>query len=119
MIELSAATDRSTYAVRVTVSDELGEPTAPVTLKWTLLDGKNKIINNRKDIPIIPPTTVMHIVLSADDIEYRASNSYAENNRHLVVEGTYNSALTGTVMPIREGFKFSLLDLPEEAVSSI
>lgn len=69
MITLSKqGKEGSTYVVEVRFKDEEGNAAAPKSLSWWLSDTEGNPVNNREDIAVTSPASVMNIVLTGNDL---------------------------------------------------
>ena len=101
------ANERSTYIVDVSFWDENDVAVVPnAGLSWTLTDENGTVINGR-DATAISPATTVSIVLSGLDLAI--GDGLYGTQRHLLVEGTYNSSL-GNNLPIKEEIVFRIND---------
>lgn len=100
------ATERSTIAIRVTITDEAGASLTPTTLKWTLTDANGAVVNSRSAVIVTPAATVV-IVLTDADLSLAALSG---TTRYLLIEGTYTSSL-GTGLALRDQLTFTIDDL--------
>ena len=107
MKQLEDVMDASSKVVTITFKNESGTAVSPVTATWTLTDGDGDVVNNRTDVVISSPTSTEKIALSGDDLLYSDGAK-----RYLVVESTYTSSVTGTVLPLTSGVWFRVTDLP-------
>ena len=101
------AVEQSTYIITASFTDEAGNSVTPDSLKWSLVDRKKRIVNNRKDVEITSLDTSIDIVLSGDDI---AIDGDGEVERWIVVEGTYTSD-AGSGLPFRDQASFRISNL--------
>ncbi len=107
-ITATEATEKSTFVVTVSFTDDDGLAVTPETMKWSLVDKNNAIINNREDIVLSGLASEMDIVLSGDDLEILAGKS--QEKRFLVMEGTYTSS-AGSDLPLKDQLTFTLFNL--------
>lgn len=92
------AFEEGTYIVTIDFVDEAGDPQVPnAGLNWTLVDDAGNVINSRTGVSISPASSVA-VVLSGDDLALAGSEA---EERHLVVQGTYNSATYGSDLPLK------------------
>ena len=113
MIQLSNASDQSSYVVQIDFTDESDDPTTPTAATWSLTDGDGDIVNSRDTVTISSLDSTVYVALSGDDLDYDESGGREENLRCFVVEGTYNSSLTAGTLPLKKAFKFMISDLPQ------
>lgn len=102
------AAEQSTFIVTLTYTDEDGDSVTPDTVTWSLVDRNSVVINSREDVSIAAPGTTNDIVLSGDDLAI--DDGYTEQERWLVVEGTYTSD-AGAGLPFRDQCKFVVQQL--------
>ena len=99
------ASERSTYVVAVSFTDENGANVTPNSgLTWSLYNYGGTVINSRADVSIAAAGTV-NIVLSGADLDYDDGDE-----RYLLVKGTYASSL-GTALPLNDEVRFRITDL--------
>ena len=113
MEQLANADDKSSYIIQCDFTDDSGEPVSPVSATWTLTDGNGDIVNTREDQPITALNSTIYIALSGDDLDVDEDGARAKNMRCLIVEATYNSTLTGGILPLKKAVKFQVTDLPQ------
>lgn len=104
----SRAVDGGTFAVTVAFDDEGNSPVTPNTVKWTLLNRQNQVVNNRDAVAATPGPTVT-VLLGADDLRHADGDI-----RHMVFDWTYDSSL-GSGLPGREQVTFVINDIREKA----
>jgi hypothetical protein len=100
------ANERSTFGVRVTFTDELGESLSPTSIMWTLTDSAGTVINGRSSV-VIAPAAEITIVLSGDDLPIGGGLS---TGRLITIEAIYSSTL-GLNLPYKEQISFNVSDL--------
>jgi len=100
--------EQSTAVFTVDFFNESGAPVAPASLKWSLVDADNTIINAREQIPITPAASV-NIVLSGADLQI-VNPASTKEYRWLVVEGVYASSY-GPNLAIKDEIKFIIRNL--------
>ena len=108
VITETEATEKSTFVITVSFVDDAGEAVTPDTMKWSLVDKNNVIINEREDMVLSGLASEMDIVLSGDDLEILAGKS--KEKRFLVMEGTYSSS-AGLGLPLKDQLSFILFNL--------
>lgn len=92
-----------TGVVVFTFENENGEPTIPVSAKWSLLRG-GKYVNNKENQELSGISSPeVEIYLSGDDL--------VGGEQYIVVEGEYNSVSGGT-LPFREWKAFEVFTPP-------
>jgi hypothetical protein len=103
------AKERSSYRIPISFKDELGEDVTPNSIKWTMIDGNNLVVNSREDVVIAPAASV-NIILYGDDL---AVDETAESRkRTVIVEADYVSSLTLGLLPINDSVEFDIRNLP-------
>jgi hypothetical protein len=100
------AKDGSTYIVSYAFTDEDGINVIPDTIKWSLYNERNEVVNGREDVVIIPSTPSGYIVLQGDDLLFNGGRK-----RTIVVEATYTGRL-GFGLPLNDSATFYINDLP-------
>ena len=100
------AIDGGTYAVSYSSTDENGASVIPDTIKWSLYNERDEIVNGREDIVITPPTASGNIVLQGDDLRFSGGRK-----RTVVIKATYTGQL-GTGLPVNDSATFYIDDLP-------
>ena len=90
------AFEKSTYIIKLTIEDEIGNLIIPTSLSWTLSNNFGVIINNRQDIPILSPVSIEHVVLSGDDLQITKELG---RKRVITVKGTCDFVF-GNNLPI-------------------
>jgi len=113
MDQLADATDQSSYVVQVDFSDETGAEVTPTAATWTLTDGNGDLVNTRENIPVTSLASTIYVALSGADLDVEEAGDRTENLRCLVVSASYNSILTGSLLPIKKAVKFLVTDLPQ------
>ena len=113
MDQLANATDQSSYVVKVDFTDESGDAVTPTAATWTLTDGNEDLVNSREDVTISSLAATISIPLSGADLDVDEDGGRTENLSCLVISASYNSSLTGTLLPIRKAVKFLVTDLPQ------
>ena len=103
------AVEGSVFAIQASFLDDNGGAVAPIAATYTLSDKLGKIINSLEDVAISSPSTVEVIVLSGDDLAFRAGERKVAD-RVLTVKWTYNSDL-GTNLPGKDKCEFKVIDL--------
>jgi len=98
------AVERSTFVVRASFFDEDDGEIIPDTLKWTLQDDQEVVINSKEDVVISIPDHEVDIVLSGADLILRDQRNVSEVRR-LIIMATYTSTL-GAGLPLNEGVEF-------------
>jgi hypothetical protein len=100
------AKDGSTYIVSYAFTDENGDGVVPDTIKWSLYNERDEIVNGREDVVIIPSAPSGYIVLQGDDLLF--SNG---RKRTIVMKATYTGRL-GFGLPLNDSATFYIDDLP-------
>lgn len=113
MEQLADATDRSSYVIQIDFTDEAGDAVTPTAATWTLTDGADEVVNSRENIVVSTLASTIHVALSGADLDVDEAGGRTENLRSLVVSASYNSSLTGTLLPIKKAVKFLVTDLPQ------
>jgi hypothetical protein len=103
------ATEKSTYIVTATFTDEDDNAVAPNTLTWTLADIDGTVINSREDVSVASPASSESIVLSGDDLQIVDSTNKTED-RIFTINATYDSS-NGTNLPLKESVIFTISNL--------
>jgi hypothetical protein len=85
-----------------------GVAIVPNMLTWTLSDDQGNVINSRKDVPIIPASSVS-IVLSGNDL--MLIEPFDDYVRILTVNGTYSS-IDGQNLTLAGQYLFGITALP-------
>lgn len=80
--------DGASIVLEFQVTNEQGAVVTPLTMKWTLKDENDAIVNSRENV-VVTPASTMSIVLSGDDVAYVVGNE----TRKVLIEGTYTSTL--------------------------
>lgn len=99
------ALDGSTYLVAFQFYDELDNLIVPTNIKWSLYNERGEIVNGREDVPIIPPTASVVLVLQGDDL-LKIDGAV----RQLLVQSNYDSTY-GTYLPLNDAVLFPVHDL--------
>ena len=102
------AVEQSTFVVTASFTDENGDTVVPNTLKWSLVDRSEKVINERDQVEINSPSANENIVLSGNDL--KIVEGRIEETRHIVLEYTYDSDL-GNDLPGKEQVDFKIVNL--------
>jgi len=102
------ATEKSTYSVTVSFTDEAGDAVTPNSITWTLTDKDGTVINSRQDVSVTPATSVT-ITLSGDDLALQ-SGEVGGVVRVLTISATYDSDL-GSNLPLKSEARFIVDDL--------
>lgn len=105
----STAVELSTFIIEADFTDENGAATAPASLAWTLTDAAGNVIGDREDVAVSPLASQVYIALSGDDLAMNEGETTGA--RILTLEGTYTSAITGGVLPIRDSVHFRVTGL--------
>lgn len=95
------AKESGTYLITAVLTDEEGQPAVPESLSWTLTNDHGVVINGRLNIPIVPPSSTVEIMLSGDDLRTPANKKEA---RVVTIRGQYNS--NRGVFPLVEDARF-------------
>ena len=101
------AKDRSSYIVKVDFTDELDAAVTPISATWTLTNKANEVINFRDQILVSSLSSTIYIALSGDDLAFSEGAV-----RFLIVEGTYLSSTTGSILPTNSSAWFTIEDTP-------
>lgn len=88
------ANERSTYVIRVDLTDEDGAAVTPLSLSWTLQDIAGAVVNEREDVVIDSPQSSNTLVLEGDDL---LVDGFFSGRRIITFSGTYNSTLANGV----------------------
>jgi len=98
-----AAVERSTFGISALFYDERGSAVTPnAGLTWTLVDAYGNVVNNRQSASVTPATALV-IGLTNNDLRL---SGYSGNLRHVIFEGTYDSATLGTGQALRDWVSF-------------
>lgn len=89
------ATERATYVIDVSFTNEAGVAVVPTAATWTLTDRAGTVINSRSAVSISPLASSVSIVLQGADL---ALPDMRKRARFVTIEYTYNSTL-GTGLP--------------------
>ena len=103
------ATEKSTYIVTITFTEENGAVVIPDTIKWTLTDLYNTTINSLEDVIIAVPAASNDVLLKGDDLQILGSGD--DGARVFTVEATYTSLTFGANLPLNGSARFSVDDL--------
>ena len=106
MQQLADATDQSSYVVKCDLTDENGDAVTPTSATWSLTDGNGEIINGRDSVVVSSLASTIYIALSGADINVIEDGLELDNMRCVTVAGTYNSSITGGLLPVRKSVKF-------------
>ena len=104
-IELTEATEGSTYIVTSSFLDEAGAAEIPTSITWSLRDENGAIVNSRNAISVSPASTI-NIVLSGADLAYTSTQS----KRVLTIEAVYTSTL-GSGLPLKDEYDIPIRNL--------
>lgn len=104
VIKKTRAKEGSTYIIPVTFKNESGVAQAPQSARWTLMNAKKQVLNNRRHVAITPATTV-NIMLFGQDLKVTEAGPYAD--RRVLIESFYNSSY-GTGLPCVEEVRFQV-----------
>lgn len=107
-ITATKAIEESTFIITLAFTDEEGDPIAPDTMTWSLVDNSGAVINDREDVVIVSPEITEDIVLSGDDLAL--AHGWSEEERYLVMVGTYTSN-AGDGLPLKDELKFYVENL--------
>lgn len=101
------AVEESTYIIPIAAFfDEDDNAITPATIAWTLMNGKDEIVNSREDVSATAATSI-DIVLTGDDL---AMPDEGAPWRFVTLEYTYNSS-AGTGIPGKQLIGFEILPL--------
>ncbi len=103
------AVEQSSYIITADFTDEDGQPMTPASLVWTLTDTSGAVINSREDVAVTGLASQVNIVLSGNDLALSEGETIAA--RILTLEGTYESAVTGGTLPIKDSVHFRIRGL--------
>ena len=114
--------EKSTKCFFVVLRDQLtGDAVTPTSLKWTLVDENENVINDREQIVIASENlgtatddygnAATIITLSGNDFGVYESETGEYVTRHLVIEGTYDGAC-GDDLPVTEYIEFEVANIP-------
>lgn len=102
MPTLKKIIDGSSKLIELSFYDEVNNLTTPISVTWTLKNENNEIINNIKNVNIVPNHTIY-------------LNIFSENNqrvdgleRYVIVESTYNSSKTSENLNLNEVINYSI-----------
>ena len=112
MITLELARDKSTYVITCSFYDHTNSPFIPDTIKWSLVDGLGRVVNNREDVVAIPGTSI-NVVLWGDDLN--ADLSKQGRVRQLIVRATYDAVIDGSLflgLTLNDATRFEIENLP-------
>lgn len=98
------AQEGSTYVVHAAFYDEDGAAVVPTSVKWSLFDVDEAIVNSRTDVNVTPAAEV-DIVLAGADLLLTDGPF-----RNLVIECTYDSTL-GVGLPLVAEANFHIHDV--------
>lgn len=111
------ATEKSTYIITASFTDEDSNAVTPNSLTWTLSDKNGTVINSREGIdfevddgtstPGVLSATV-NIILNGNDLQI--INNRDIETRRIVLESTYDSSL-GNDLPLRGAAEFEVVNL--------
>lgn len=101
------AAEQSAYAIEVSFFDAAGDPVAPKTLFWSLLDQSGVVINGKQDVAVDNPAAVELIVLRGDDLQM-ADQTVNREARALRLSATYDDATLGADCPLRADIFFGV-----------
>ena len=100
------ATEKGTYIVSVSFTDEDGNSVIPTAITWSLYDSTKNIFNSRSSVAVAVPAASINIVLSGLDLEVIEKDT----RRIVLVEYTYNSSY-GTGLPGKVETDFYITNL--------
>lgn len=102
------ATDRGTFVVPVSFTDEAGNTVVPKSITWSLRNEHGQIVNEREDEEIGDDDldATIEIVLQGDDLDRTAGRW-----RHLTTEAIYDSD-AGSDLPSRDTCHFYIAIAP-------
>lgn len=80
--------DKASLVLEFQVTNEQGLVVTPISMKWSLVDETDAIVNARENVSVTPAST-MSIVLTGNDTAYLEGN----DTRKVLIEGTYLSTL--------------------------
>lgn len=105
------ALENSTYIPVIEFTDASGEAVTPDSVKWTLVNSKNEVINGREQVEVADSDldSEINIVLSGDDLKIE-NQRRSEEKRWLVVEATYTSD-EGSDLPANQQHEFVVVNL--------
>lgn len=98
------ATEKSSYIITASFTDEDGDATVPKTVKWTLTNAQGTVVNSREDVVVAVPTAEIDILLSGDDLQI-LTGEVNEGIRLLTINATYDSKLASDV-PLKGSIRF-------------
>ena len=92
-LEEDYAIERSTVRIEVSFYDSRGNLQAPNpgTIKWTLTDLKNEVINNREQQPIASANTIDIVLTGPDLMILDAESNNPKASRILTIQAEYDS----------------------------
>lgn len=102
------ATEKGSFIITASFTDEDGEAITPKTLVWTLMDAEaDAVVNSREQVSATPAASV-DILLQGDDLAIL--HGQAKELRELVIEITYDGSL-GNDIPQKDSVKFYVVNL--------
>lgn len=101
--------EKGTLIIQCTFKDEGGTSLIPNTFKWSLVDRRENVINNRDQVQIVPSSSTVNIVLSDLDLVISNQDNVSES-RFVIVEATYDSQY-GNDLPINGSAEFNILNI--------
>ena len=104
------AREAGSFVFQIDFTNELGAATIPVSATWSLVDADDEVVNDRHQIPITGLAETVYVAVHGDDL--LAAGNGEEDFRFFVIEATYLSALTGSILPANRAARFRITDLP-------
>lgn len=104
------AREAGSFVFQIDFTDEVGTATVPVSATWSLVDSLDAVVNSRDKVPITSLAATVYVAVHGDDL--LATGDSETDIRFFVVESTYLSALTGSILPANRAARFRITDLP-------
>ncbi|MCK5343787.1 MAG: hypothetical protein KAR20_10300 [Candidatus Heimdallarchaeota archaeon] len=105
--KLKTANQKSIYPIIISYNYPIK------TLKWSLTDTDNNIINSRDEVNIPTPGVEEMVILSGDDLNIfdTETDETKKGKRIFTTEATFDHATFGNDKPINDEASFTVLDL--------
>jgi len=110
MISIGTFNEMGTGVIVCAFTDEDGDIVVPDSVKWTITDNNDNIINEREQIDVAPLGTAITITIFGDDLKLSDYEVGEYADRYIVIEGTYTSDL-GVGLPTTEHAFFQVKNL--------
>lgn len=110
MISIGTFNEQSTGVFDCVFTDENGDAVTPDSVKWTITDNNDNIINEREQVDVVSLGTTITITIFGDDLKLSDYEVGEYADRYIVIEGTYTSDL-GAGLPTTEHAFFQVKNL--------